>query len=714
MNTNRKPNRLIKEKSPYLLQHAYNPVDWYPWGEEAFAKAGREDKPIFLSVGYSTCYWCHVMEREVFENEEIANLMNDKLVCVKVDREERPDVDRVYMTAVQAMTGSGGWPMSVFLTPDLKPFFGATYVPPRPQYGRPGFPDIVNRISQLWRDDRTKILESSDGITGFLSSSANAETSGAIRKDVLELALNQFRQSFDSTFGGFGSAPKFPRPSVLNFLLRAPSNANDRDPVAMSLHTLRKMAEGGLYDHLGGGFHRYSVDGEWRVPHFEKMLYDQAQLVISYIEAFQITGDSFFAEVAKDTLAYVLNTMQSKEGGFFSAEDAESALDADQPGVKEEGEFYLWKHSEIQRLLGSEVGAIFSYRFGVEESGNALHDPMHIFVGKNILYHAHTLKETADHFQISEENTAQLLERARASLLEVRAQRPRPHLDDKIITAWNGLMISALAKAYQVFEAETYHRAALRAAQFTFSHLLRDDGTLMRRYRDGESRFDGGLQDYAFLIAGLLDLYESTLDSDWLANTVDLTEKQVNLFWDEKRGGFYDTHGADTSILVRFKETYDGAEPAGNSVATLNMLKLSRLLGKPDWEVKAHRTIESFGSQLNRAPETAPQMLVAHVWRSASSREIVVVGDRSDPATRTILRELRSRFLPNALTILVDEKSRTFFSEFLTAIPNMKMLDGKPTIYVCRNFSCQIPTTDIQSAIHQLEIPQGAFLEIHT
>src|SRR5579871_3444102 len=444
------PNRLISEKSPYLQQHAHNPVDWHPWGEEAFARARAENKPIFLSVGYSTCHWCHVMEHESFESDEIAAILNRDFVPVKVDREERPDVDRIYMTYVQAATGSGGWPMSVFLTPDLKPFFGGTYFPPDNRYGRPGFPTLLDRIASAWRDQRAEIIETSGNVLSQLKKYSDSGAAGGIAdKTTLDSTFQYFRRTFDSTHGGFGEAPKFPRPVIFNFLFRYYARTQRSEALQMSLDTLRAMAAGGMHDQLGGGFHRYSVDELWFVPHFEKMLYDQAQLAISYIEAYQITREPFYAAIARSTLDYVLRDMQHPEGGFYSAEDADSVIDPANPKVKGEGAFYIWTTQEVDQILGPDTAKLFGYRYGVEPGGNVNEDPHNEFIGKSILYLRHTLEETAKQFSISEDVASERLKQAAARLLQIRSQRIRPHLDDKILASWNGLMISPLAKAAQ-------------------------------------------------------------------------------------------------------------------------------------------------------------------------------------------------------------------------------------------------------------------------
>jgi hypothetical protein len=699
----KKANRLALEKSPYLLQHAFNPVDWYAWNDEAFEKARREDKPIFLSVGYSTCYWCHVMEREVFEDTAIAALMNEKLVCIKVDREERPDIDRVYMTAVQAITGSGGWPMSVFMTPDRKPFYGGTYIPPKAQYGRPGFPDLVRRIDDLWRNERPKLVESSQQITGMLVAQESSAAHARLDDAVLHGAYDRYVQSFDSSYGGFNGAPKFPRPVSLNFLFRYYARTGKAPALQMTLTTLRAMANGGMYDHIGGGFHRYSVDAEWRVPHFEKMLYDQAQLVVSYLEAFQASQDGTYAAVARDVLAYTLQNLRSPQGGFYSAEDAESALDPAFPGNKEEGAYYLWTGAEIRSQLDKGAADIFEYHYGVEDTGNALHDPMNVFAGKNILYVAHPVEQTAMHFKKSPVEITAILAQARLKLDEERLKRPRPQLDDKIITAWNGLMISAFAKAHQVLKDENYLEAARNAARFVMSKLYNTQtGQLLRRYRDGDARFEGGLQDYAFVVQGLLDLYEASFDLQWLESAVGLTKKQVELFWDPVNGGFFDITGNDPTILLKTKEDYDGAEPTGNSITALNLLRLSQMTDNKEWRSLAERTISIVGNRASAHPEIAPQMLVALEWSLSTPKEIIIAGSRASRDTRTLIDEVHSRFIPDKILLLVDSGiPGDSITRFLPFTSEMKMLDGRATFYLCENYACRLPTSD-PSVVAQL------------
>jgi len=685
-------NALIHEKSPYLLQHAHNPVDWHAWGVEAFEKARAEDKPIFLSIGYSTCHWCHVMERESFENEEIAAILNRNFVCIKVDREERPDVDRIYMAFVQATTGGGGWPMSVWLTPDLKPFYGGTYFPPEPRYGNPGFPTMLERIAEAWHADREGVVNSSRKAVETLSQqSAVTPDQGSFAR-VDESALNSgfygFRRSFDARHGGFGDAPKFPRPVVLNFLLRYHARTHAQDALDMTLTTLREMAKGGMYDHLGGGFHRYSVDARWFVPHFEKMLYDQAQLAISYVEAFQITGEVAFADVARGILDYVLRDMRDKDGGFYSAEDADSVIDPAHPHEKGEGAFYVWTQAEIEAVAGQPAAKWFCERFGVEPNGNVQNDPHQEFTGKNILYQARPIEDREAHAAVRE---------ASAKLLEARGKRVRPHLDDKILTAWNGLMISAFAKAGAALDEPRYAEAARRAADFIVARMYDPQtGILLRRYRQGEAAIPGFLDDYASFAQALLDLYETQFDLRDLQLAIRLTEKQSELFEDREHGGFFGSASGDESLVLRMKEDYDGAEPSANSTAALNLLRLARLTDRADFRASAERTFAAFASRIVAIPIAVPQMLVAYEFRIAKPAQIVIVGARSRADTEAMLRAVHVRFLPNAVTLLIDsDEARQFFAGYLPAVAGMAALDGKATAYVCENYACQLPTADV-------------------
>ena len=662
-------NRLAREKSPYLLQHAHNPVDWYPWGDEAFEKAAREDKPVFLSVGYSTCHWCHVMERESFESPEIARILNEHFVPIKVDREERPDVDRIYMLFVQASTGSGGWPMSVWLTPDRKPFFGGTYFPPDNRYGRPGFGLILQSLAQAWQKDRPRIEESGAQVLEQIRnySEVAGGPAGAVGRDALDSGYYAFRRMFDSKLGGFGGAPKFPRPSVLNFFLRYYAETRTEDALDMALLTLREMAKGGMNDQLGGGFHRYSVDERWFVPHFEKMLYDQAQLAVSYLEAFQITGEAQYAEVARSIFEYVLRDLQNPDGGFFSAEDADSVIDPQEPEVKGEGAFYLWSHAELVTALGESDAAIFERCYGVEERGNVHEDPHGEFTGRNILYQAAGVDQAA------------VIERARTILLERRGRRPRPHLDDKVLTAWNGMMISAFAKGAAILTEPRYGQAARRALDFLRAHLWREqDQVLLRRYRAGEAAIEGFLDDYAFLILALLDMYQTSFVEADLAWAVRLAEKARELFEDSQAGGFFTTAPAKADLVLRLKDDYDGAEPAGNSVMALALLRLARLTGSEEFRQSAERALLAFAPRMRAAPAALPQMLVAQMFALAAPMEIVLAG----PSDQEMLDTIRRKFLPHAVILRAEQ-----------APVSMPAVDGSPTAYVCENYACKLPVT---------------------
>ncbi len=701
----KKPNRLIDEKSPYLLQHAFNPVDWYPWGEEAFEKARQEDKPIFVSIGYSTCHWCHVMERESFENADIAAIMNKYFISIKIDREERPDVDRVYMAATQAMTGGGGWPMSVFLTHDLKPFYTGTYFPPDSRYGRPGFPDLLESIHKAWVEKRDQLTEAAEKITDYLRKNAdNGASDSILNESLLQKAYGQIANSYDDQHGGFGGAPKFPRPVIFNFLLRYHKRANEQKALDITLATLRKMAEGGMNDQLGGGFHRYSVDSQWRVPHFEKMLYDQAQLVVSYLEAYQLSNDIFFADVARDVLDYVVRDMTDSKGGFHSAEDADSPL-PENPDEEAEGAFYVWTKTEIETILGKETAEIFNIYYGVVEGGNALSDPQGEFVGMNILYVSKSIEDIAKQFNQTPEKINNSLSESRQTLFAIRDERPRPHLDDKVITAWNGLMIGAFAKGYQVLGETRYLDAAKRSAGFILAELYDSKKkTLLRRYRDGESGLEAHLEDYAFFVQGLLDLYEASLEINWLTHAIDLTTKQINLFWDTENNGFYDTSGNDKTVLLRTKDNYDGAEPAGNSIATMNLLRLAQMTDNEDWHNKAKQTLSAFSGRLQQIPSAMPQMITAFDYQLAKPKQIIIAGKPDASDTKRMLNEVFKRYIPNKIILLADGgEGQKILAKHLSFIESVVMIDGKATAYICENYVCQLPTSDVAVMVSFLQ-----------
>ncbi|MCB9500451.1 MAG: thioredoxin domain-containing protein [Deferribacteres bacterium] len=688
-------NRLINEKSPYLLQHAFNPVEWYPWGDEAFKAARETGRPIFLSIGYATCHWCHVMEHESFENDSIAAYLNDHFIPIKVDREERPEVDAVYMAATQAMTGSGGWPMSVFLTPELKPFYCGTYFPPKSSYGRPGFGELLQGIVRVWQEDRIKILQSADQITQALQLSESEFAEGTLNVDLLNSSFNHFQQMYDVNFGGFGHAPKFPRPVIFNFLFRYAEHSDEKQARQMAMVTLRKMAEGGMHDHLGGGFHRYAVDEQWRVSHFEKMLYDQAQLAVSYLEAYQISGSEYFAEVARGIFDYVLRDMTDPLGGFYSAEDADSPV-PENPSQKAEGAFYLWEKNEIEELLGKDSGKLFCEIYGISSKGNTIADPHGEFGTKNVLYLAKQLP--------TDKPTIAKLESGRARLLAARAKRPRPLLDDKVITSWNGLMISAFARGFLVLQDVRYLNAANKAALYLKNHHMMQDGvTLLRRSRAGEAGLTAHLEDYAFFVQGLIDLYEASFNIEWLQLAVALTERMIELFSDE-RGGFFDTSGQDKNILVKLKDIYDGAEPSGNSIAILNLLRLAAMTGREEWRTLGEKALKLISPRAAQSPGAFPQFMVAMDFNLSKAKQIVLAAH--SPADQK-LEEMRAiigrKFIGSRVLLFADSKEgQAYLGKNQEFIRMMEPQNGQTTAFVCENYVCNAPTNEIEELKQQL------------
>ena len=713
-------NRLANERSPYLLQHANNPVDWFPWGDEAFSRARAEDKPIFLSIGYSTCHWCHVMEHESFENPDIAALLNRSFVSIKVDREERPDVDRVYMAFVQATTGAGGWPMTVFLAPDLRPFYGGTYFPPSSRWGRPGFADLLTELARVWKEDRPRVDEAAAELFDRLQTVTN--TSGRSRaaatvagEEALDQAVEQYQMAFDTRRGGFGDAPKFPRPSELLFLLReharrAAAGGGAQAPLLMVTDTLRAMAQGGMRDHVGGGFHRYSVDADWRVPHFEKMLYDQAQLTLAYLEAAQATGDVFFAEVAEDTLAYVLRDMTDARGGFYSAEDADSVPPeraGDAGAHKMEGAFYIWSDEEIAQLLGEDA-PVARRRFGIEPDGNAPQDPQGEFTGKNLLYTAQSVEDIAARSGLAPEGVRKALARIREKLFAARARRPRPHLDDKVLTAWNGLTIAAFARAARVLPDSSasprYLAAAQRAAAFIESTLWAGpERVLLRRYRDGDAGIEGYAEDYACLIFGLLELFQADGDTRWLDWSLALQSALDDRFWDPAEGGWFSTTGRDPTVLLRLKEDYDGAEPAASSVSALNLLTIGHLSGGRGAIEKAERTLGRLGPRIGAAARAVPMMLCAlSAWHAGMS-QVVIAGDPASADTQALRRELARHYLPFGIVIpLRPGAGQDALAAHLPAVAAMAPRDGRAAAYVCREFTCRQPVASADDLATEL------------
>lgn len=686
------PNRLINEKSPYLLQHANNPVDWFPWGEEAFEKARLEDKPIFLSVGYSTCHWCHVMEKESFEDQDVAELLNKDFVCIKVDREERPDVDSIYMNVCQALTGGGGWPLTVLLTTDKKPFFAGTYFPKESRYNRPGLLELLPRIAFLWKEKRDDLINSSNEIVASLEQQAQGRFGEMPGKDLLDKAYAQFSSRFDSVYGGFGNAPKFPTPHNFLFLLRYYKRTGEKKALEMVEKTLRAMRLGGIYDHLGFGFHRYSTDKQWVLPHFEKMLYDQATLVMAYNELFQLTGNIFYKEVIDETLEYVKRVLTSPEGGFYSAEDADSE--------GEEGKFYLWTEKEIRDILGEKASVIIS-AYNISSSGNFT-DPFKAgATGENIFYLTKSYEQLAESAGKTTENFLTVLRESLRSLFEHREKRIKPHLDDKVLTDWNGLMIAAFAKAGAVLKNPEYIDTAARAANFIIEKMNPAPGALLHRYREGEAGIKGMLEDYAFFIYGLLELYEADFDTRWLNKAIELTDELNARFRDDVYGGFYFTASDAEELILRQKDIYDGAIPSGNSIAILNLIKLARITGRSEYEENAGQSAASFSAGVEAYPAGYTQYLAGVDYLLYGGNEIIISGKKDDPETKEILDKLRGTFIPARVIIFRDIENDT-----LTATaPYLKdygMKEGKTTVYVCRNYRCSLPVHTAEEALKMI------------
>jgi uncharacterized protein len=674
----RRPNRLITEKSPYLLKHAYNPVDWYTWGEEAQAKAKRENKPIFLSIGYSTCHWCTVMERESFENEKIAKILNEKFVSIKVDREERPDVDDIYMKAVMAMHGQGGWPLSVFLTPDLKPFYGGTYFPPVPRHGIPAFPEVLNFISDMWTKKREEIISDSDEMVRALQQSYATQTSGELSGSLLDSAYVQLLSSLDEEYGGFSLAPKFPMPTYVEFLLRYYTRNRKEPALKAARKTLQSMAAGGVHDQIGGGFHRYSTDRFWLVPHFEKMLYDNAELARAYLEAYQVTGERSFLETANDTLGWMLREMRDPQGGFYSAQDADT--------VDGEGYYYTWTPDEMAEVLGPDGSKVLSELFGVTQEGN-------FEGGRSILHLAAPPERVASNNGLDVGALMGSVTEAGPKLLAARRKRAQPAIDDKVLASWNGLAISALSHAYQVTGRQEYLDSARGAADFVIHRLIKD-GMLLRRYRAGEAAFDGALEDYALVAASLVDMYETTFEGRWLKEALKLARKMIDLFWDTT-GGF---RSSSRELLLKVKEGYDGPIPSGNSVAALTLLRLSELTGNEEFRTKAETTMKVFAGGMESSPTSHSYMMCAlDFWMG--SREIVVAGSSADPEVQQVLAEIHRRFIPDKVLAMPD----AILVEIGQLTEGKTAIEGRPTVYICQNFACSRPITQLDALKRALE-----------
>jgi len=682
---NRAGNRLARETSPYLLQHARNPVDWYPWGEEALERARAEHKPIFLSVGYSACHWCHVMERESFENEAVARLMNEHFVNIKVDREERPDLDEIYMKAVQSLTGQGGWPMSVFLTPELEPFYGGTYFPPHGAWGRPGFSDLLLGLSRAWKEDRGRIVEQGRRLRERIAGEGTLDARGELQPEVLDQSFAALQQSFDPLWGGFGDAPKFPHAMDLRLLLRHASRTGQATALQMATLTLDRMARGGICDQLGGGFHRYSTDREWLIPHFEKMLYDNALLVPAYLEAFQVTREERFAGVAREACEWMLREMTTPGGGFASSQDADSE--------GEEGRFFSWTPGQFRELLGAKLGEQAAVCFGVREGGN-------FEGGTSVLSRPAPFEELAAQLGLAPARLADSLREARARLFAARAQRVAPATDDKVLVAWNGLAITALARAAQVLDEPRYADAARKAAEFIWSSMRTPAGRLLATARAGRAHIDAGLDDHAFLLQGLLDLYETDFDPLWLERATSLEGALEERFADREHDGYFTTADGQADLIARLKGPQDGALPSGNAVHALNLLRLAEWTGSAELAQRAQRTVLAQAELLNRYPAAFSQMLIAVDFLQRGPIEVVIAGKPGAPESEALLRELRAHFLPSRIAAAAHPRADP---ERIPLLRGREAPERGALAYVCRNYACREPVTNADSLRLELE-----------
>jgi len=681
----KKPNHLISEKSPYLLQHAYNPVDWYPWGNEAFEKAKRENKAIFLSIGYSTCHWCHVMEHESFEDSSVAEIMNKYFVAIKVDREERPDIDNIYMTVCQMLTGSGGWPLTIIMTPDKKPFYAATYIPKETKFGRMGLMELLPKVADVWQNERDKINESAEQIADKLSGITNQKSVSTIDKTIFVEAFDALNLRFDKTNGGFGEAPKFPTSQNILFLLRYWNSTKDTNALKMVDKTLTKMRQGGIFDQIGFGFHRYSTDAHWLLPHFEKMLYDQAMLAMAYTEAFQATGNKLFKETAEQIFTYVLRDMTSPGGGFYSAEDADS------DGV--EGKYYVWTVSGLKNILSKSDADFFIDVFNIDDNGNFRDQSTRNFTGTNIPHLTSENSILAQKYNSTELDVENRIEKIRKILFDVREKRIRPFKDDKILTDWNGLMIAALSKAGRVFGNSIYTAAAEKAANFIQTKLS-VNGRLLHRYRNGDAKIKANLDDYSFIVMGLLDLYEATFNSHYLQQAIDYTDVMHSHFWDDKNGGFYFSPNDGEKLLIRTKEIYDAAIPSGNSVAFMDLVKLGRITADTKYEILASKLVDSFSSNIERSPTGVSYLLSGLQFELEESFEIVIAGEKSDANYNHMLQSIYSKYIPNKVVLSIDEKNKARIIELAPFTKDYSGVPGITTVYVCKNYVCSLPVTN--------------------
>ena len=687
-------NRLVFEKSPYLLQHAGNPVDWYPWGEEAFAAAKKQDKPVFLSIGYTTCHWCHVMERESFEDMEVGKLLSKHFICVKVDREERPDIDAVYMTVTQQMTGSGGWPMTVIMTPDKRPFFAGTYFPKESRPGRPGLKQLIYGLSGAWKDDREQVFKVAEEVTRFLEQASAGAPGDPLTAALLDKTFSQLQTRYDSVHGGFGRNPKFPTSHQLSFLVRYWKRSGKTEALDMVEHTLRRIRLGGIYDHVGLGVHRYSTDRIWLLPHFEKMLYDQAILAQAALDTYQATGKQEYANLVEELLSYVLRDMTASTGGFFSAEDADSE--------GEEGKFYVWKPDEILQILGKVRGERFCQIYNIVKGGNFRDEATGDATGDSIPHLTKSIDSISADYKLTPSDLRNELDEDRNKLFAARKKRIHPQKDDKVLTDWNGLMIATMARAGTVLGDELYIKAARRAADFVLGTLRREDGRLLKRYRDHSAGLPAHLEDYAFLIYGLLNLYEATFEANYLEEAIDLNDLALKHFWDAKDGGFFMTADDGEKLLVRHKEIYDGAIPSGNSIAAMNLLRIARMTGRSELENKALAVMSAFSLDVERNPSAYTQLMQALDFAVGPSIEVVVAGELAKSQTQALVKVLHKDFIPNKVILHRPPGENTSIVKIAPYTENQEPDDdGATLVYICRNYACKKPVSAV-NALQQI------------
>ncbi len=682
-----RPNNLINEKSPYLLQHAYNPVNWYPWGDEAFQKASEEDKPIFLSIGYSTCHWCHVMEKETFEDRKVASIMNEHFVSIKVDREERPDIDGIYMNVCQLLTGAGGWPLTIIMTSDKKPFFAGTYFPKQGRFGRIGMLELLPQIKNVWDERREDIFKSTESILTALQNPSSKTQKGTLDESVLEKTFDEFSNRFDKEYGGFGNAPKFPTPHNLIFLLRYSKRFNDKSPIDIVEKTLTRMRMGGIYDHIGFGFSRYSTDREWLVPHFEKMLYDQALLTLALTDTYLLTKNIFYKKTAGEILTYVSRDLTSPRGGFYSAEDADSE--------GEEGKFYLWTYEELKSLLPEDEFNFTVKVFNIKKEGNWIDSVNGGKNGTNILHLKNSKEKLANELNILPKEFEIKFENVRQKLFDVRNKRIHPYKDDKILTDWNGLMISAFARAAQVFNNDNYVQTAVNAVEFILNNMYDEVGRMLHRFREKEAAIYGHIDDYAFFIQGLIDTYETVFEEKYLIKAIELTKHLIEHFWDEENGAFYFSADYSEKLLIRQKEIYDGAIPSGNSVAALNLLRLGRMTGSTVWEEKAKQILDAFSSRINTSPSVFTQSLIALDFALGPTKEIIIAGEKNSTLVQDMIKEIYSRFVPSKVILLKEKNSE--LARYASFLKNYDEMERKPAVYICENYMCRMPVNNLEN-----------------